>query len=85
MSSAKSNRNYDLNMVSSDLKLFVSLLLSLVEVLLSSGFLLSCKLLGLYLLGLGLVNCFNEHSLILELVSLRSQVKLVVQGSINLL
>jgi len=47
--------------------------------------LLSLELVGLHLFGLFLEDGFNEDSPVLELVALGSEVKLVVEGAIDLL
>ena len=60
-------------------------LFSSFEVLLSPGFLLSLELVVLDLFGLLLEDGLNEHSSVLELVTLGGEVELVVDGSVDLL
>ena len=59
-------------------------LFSSFEILLSSGFLLSLELVVLDLFGLLLEDSLNQHSSVLELVTLGGQVELVVDGSVDL-
>ena len=63
----------------------VGALLSDLEVFLSSCLLLSLQLLGLDLLGLLLENSLDQDSSVLELVTLGSQVELMVKSAIDLL
>ena len=71
-------------MRSKSLLLFSSLL-SKFKILLSSSILLSLKLLGLNLFSLLLEDGFNKDSSVLELVTLGTEVQLVVDVSVDLL
>lgn len=64
--------------------MLLSPLLSELKVLLSSGVLLGLELLGLDLLCLLFEDGLDEDSAVLELVSLGSEVELVVQSSVDL-
>ena len=75
----------DLNIHRSQLLSLVSSSSSPVLVLLSSCVLLGLQLLSVDLLCLFLENRLDQHSLVLELVTLGSQVKFVVQSSVDLL
>ena len=65
--------------------LLVGSLLSALQVLLPSGVLLSLQLFSLDLFGLLLENSLDQDGSVLELVTLGGQVKLVIDGSIDLL
>ena len=65
--------------------LLVGSLLSALQVLLPSGVLLGLQLFSLDLFGLLLENSLDQDGPVLELVTLGGQVKLVIDGSIDLL
>jgi len=65
--------------------LLLGTLFSKLEVLLTSGVLLSLQLLSLHLFGLLLEDSLDEDSSVLELVTLGGKVELVVEGTIDLL